>query len=119
MGIKKDNYKKLTIEKGSTKNYELQFTSDGASQSIEDWTVYFTLKEDMEDADSSALIKKTITSHSDASGGITLVELSKTDTNLTPGTYYFSFDYKDDDDNEGVLFWGHLTIKDSVLDSRS
>jgi len=112
-------YVKIKIEKGTTKKIELYFKEDGIGFDITDWTIYMTVKEDMEDADSQALIAKTITSHSEPENGKTLIELSIADTDLTPGSYYYSIDYKDDSDNEGVLFWGHLEISDAVLDSRS
>lgn len=55
-------------------------------------TVYFTVKEDEYDtnaSDTNALIQKTITSHTDAAGGITGWQLDDSDTYIEPGKYYF------------------------------
>lgn len=109
----------LVIEKGTTRCFGLNFQKTGVTTSIEGWSIYFTVKEDMEDADSSALIKKTITDHYNEDAGETLIELSISDTDLIPGTYYYSIDFKDDSDNENVLFKGQFIVVDTVLDSRS
>jgi len=113
--------KTVNIEfyKGTTEGYELLFYEDGLLVDITGWKVYFTVKEKMNDSDANAKIAKTISSHEDALNGKTLIELSKTDTNITKGNYYYSIDYKDDEDNEDVLIRGRLVVKESVLDSRS
>lgn len=110
-------YINLEIPQGSTKAYELEFTENNLAKDITNWSVYFAVKENMEDADSAAKISKIITSHLDPTNGKTLVELSSSDTDLL-GSYYYSFDYKTDDGDEGVLFHGRINFVKSVLNSR-
>jgi len=111
--------KDLEIVKKTTKIYELIFKKDGVYHDITDWTVYFIVKENMEDLDASAKITKTITSHSDPTNGKTLITLEPTDTDIDAGNYYFSMDFKDDDDQQGVLFQGKLRIVESVRKTRA
>ena len=110
----------IIIFKGSTKAYELKFTNrnTGAVEDLTDWTIYFTAKQAMDDSDDAAKINKKITSHSDPTNGKTLIELTTSDTDLDPGTYYYSVDYKDDDGNIGTLFHGRIKIVDSVRDTK-
>ena len=111
-------YKNLKIYCKTTKTYELKFTSieTGIAISIDNWTIYYTVKENKEDSDANAKIKKEITSHSDPDSGIVLIPLSVSDTDLIPKSYYYSIDYKDDSTpaNEGVLFEGRVTFKKKV-----
>jgi len=109
---------KLEIIRKSTKTYELQFKKSGATVDITGWTVYFTVKEAMEDSDALAKIAKTITSFDNATTGIALIELSVSDTNITAGNYWYAFDYKDEDGNEGSLISGKIKIKEPVLKLR-
>jgi len=110
--------KNLTIFKKDTKTYELKFKKNGAGIDITDWTIYFTVKEKMEDSDLEAIIKKDISAHSDPSNGVTTISLTSEDTDYT-GNYYYSIDYKDGDGNEGVLFHGRIKFQESVRDTRS
>jgi len=109
----------LELLRKSTKTYELQFKKDGASVDITGWTVYFTIKEEMEDEDADAKLAKTITSFDNATSGIALIELSIVDTDITAGNYWYSMDFKDDDGNEGTVITGKIKIKEPVLKSRS
>jgi len=107
----------LKIFRKSTKNYELIFTEDGSAKNITGWTIYFTVKTKVEDTDANARIKKDITSHSDPVNGKTMIELYNTDTDLS-GNLHYSVDYKDDQGNEGVLFYGKINFVESVRDTR-
>ena len=89
----------LIIIKGTTPSYELEFTEDEVAIDITGWTIYFTVKENITDSDANAKINKKITSHTDAENGKSLITLTKIETNLE-GTYHYSLDYKDDEDNE-------------------
>jgi len=111
-------HKDLEITKKTTRIYELTFKKNGVYQDITDWTVYFTAKSNMNDSDANAKISKTITSHSDPKKGKTLITLEAIDTNIDAGNYYFSVDWKDDDDQEGVFCQGKLKIIESVRKTR-
>ena len=77
----------LKYKQARTVSEELQFTENGVAVDITGWTVYFTVKSLLSDADVSAVISKTITVHSNPTDGKTLLELSVTDTNLI-GSYF-------------------------------
>ena len=102
--------KNLEIKQKTSKTYEFTFKQDGSTIDITGWTIFFTLKPTMSTADADATIKKTVTTHSNATLGETVVELSAVDTNLTPGSYYYDFKFKTDDGNIGVMFEGRYTI---------
>lgn len=66
--------------------------SDNSARPLTGATVFFTVKDvtyDDDADDSEALITKDITSHTNAAGGITEIELSDTDTNLDPMQYFY------------------------------
>lgn len=67
----------------------------GAAIDITGFTIYFTVKKvlDLEATDVNAVITKTA-SITDASGGLAETLLSTTDTQLSPGEYYYDMKYK-------------------------
>jgi len=104
----------LIINAKTTKTYELIFTqSTGNYQDITGWTIYFTVKENFKDTDSLAKIRKDITSHSDASNGKTLIELSTVDTDLT-GNYYYDIRFKTADNEVGEICSGRIKFISAI-----
>lgn len=89
---------KLTITRGTT--YSLTFyyqDSTGAALTLVGATVFFTVKSaeyDTDATDTTALISKTVTSHTNAAAGITTIALTPTDTYVTPGNYYYDIKVK-------------------------
>ena len=113
-------WKNLEMVKNTTRVFELNFTKDGVFKDITGWTVYFYLKKKMTDSDANAKISKTITTHSDPTNGTTLITIDVADTSsLTSGNFFFTMDWKDTDDNEGVLFSGRFKLKESVIKERA
>lgn len=113
-------YKDLRIVKNTTQIYELVFEQEnGQAQDITGWTIYFTVKVQVKDPDSSAVISQVITTHSDPLKGKTLIELTPDDTDITAGNYYHSVDFKNTLDQTGVLFTGKLKIQKAVRADRS
>lgn len=51
--------------------------------------IILMVKEKLSDSDVSAKLKKVVTSHTNALNGITTIELTDTDTNLTEGIYFY------------------------------
>lgn len=65
-------------------------------------TIFFTVRASttLDDSDdSTALIQKTVSSHSNPTAGETQIALSNTDTRITPGTHYFDIQDKDGSGN--------------------
>lgn len=101
----------LIRSQSSTLGYEICFTEDEVGFDITHYKVYFTLKTNKEDADSAAVVNKTVTSHSDTANGETIIEFAPADTADLLGNYYYSIEYKDTENNtEDVLFEGRMTI---------
>ncbi len=113
-----DKYVDLDIFAKSTKEYELVFYKNGVVADITDWTIYFTVKENMEDSDINAKITKAITSHTSPTAGKTTLSLTSSDTNLD-GSYYYEISYLDDESNQDVTQSGRITFKKPTLQSRS
>jgi len=112
-------YKDISIVRKTTKILELHFTKSGQNEDITGWTVYFCCKSNVKDIDANAKISKTVTSHSAPTDGKTLITLEPSDTDITAGNYYYEVSFKDDDDQEGVLFSGKLRISEPILKTRS
>lgn len=83
----------IFIIRGDTAS--LDFHVDGVD--LTGSTVFFTAKPTISNSadDSDAVIEKTVTSHSDPTNGDTVIELTSTDTNVTPGNYYYDIQIKD------------------------
>jgi hypothetical protein len=81
----------ITIQKGNPHDKTIKVTSKstGAAYDLTGKTVFFTMKLLSDDTanDDAAFIKKTITSHTNPTGGITTLALTTTDTNQTVGRY--------------------------------
>lgn len=94
---------KITLARGDTKALQITFTeSDGSALDITGYKVYFTVRERgtlvnlPTNEDTTAEIAKVITVFDDAVGGICTIELSKTDTELTPKKYRYDIQLLDD-----------------------
>lgn len=80
---------------GDSRTIRLTFPYDITGQ-----TVFFTVKSEagLSSADDTgAAISKTVTVHTDATSGITDIELTDDDTRITPGIYWFDVQIKDAD----------------------
>lgn len=107
-------WKDLQLIRKTSKTYELTFKKDSIVQDITGWTIYFTVKEAMQDSDNDAKIKKDVISHADPTNGKTLIELCSTDTDVPAKSYYYDIKYKDSDDNIGIILRGRLKIVEIV-----
>jgi len=85
----------LEIVRKDTKNYRVILKRDGIAVDISGWTVYFTVKNDFNDADSVALISKNylMPNNSDSQAGIGYLPLSSSDTNIAIGEYVYDMKF--------------------------
>jgi hypothetical protein len=107
----------LTIFRGDTKSYDLTFTSGGSALNITGYTIFFTVKPKAnwdDTLDTSALIQKNVTSHTNAAGGLSEVLLSATDTNIEPGVYMYDMQLKDGSGNILTFINGNFTVTADV-----
>ena len=73
----------------------ISFTnSDGTPTNITGWTLFFTLKQFENDDDSLALIQKTVTTHSNPTGGQSLITIPSSSTGIL-GVFPYDVQYKD------------------------
>lgn len=83
----------IQLIRGDDTTLTITFTDEtGTAIDLTGKTVYFTVKKDSDlskSDDTSAIIKKTITAHSDPILGKTVVTLSNTDTNQAIGFYWW------------------------------
>ncbi len=117
---------KLSIIRGDTKTWPLTFYSDEAKTTpinITGWTIFFTVKEKTDapndSADTSAKIKKDVTSHSDPTHGVTSLTLSPTDTDIEPGTYLYDLQVKKANGDVKTIMMGDISTAGSVMLSRA
>jgi hypothetical protein len=107
----------LEIVKRDTKTYVFTLTrkSTGAAIDISGWYCYFTVKEDFNDLDASALISKDVLfpSNAESEAGIGYLTLSSTETNIAIGDYYYDMKFVDTDYRETFMS-GKLNIIYSV-----
>lgn len=85
----------ITIIKGIPYVRTLTFTdSAGSAYDLTGKTIFFTVKniDDVADNDTAAVIKKDITVHTNAVGGITTLSLSAVETDIALGD--FKYDIK-------------------------
>jgi len=111
----------LSIIKGNSKNYRLAFTDDaGTPIDITGYTVFFTVKKNVNQTDAQAVIAKTVTDHSNPTGGVTIVSITTSDSDITPGVYLYDIGYvnatgssKKTSDPEKYEVIGNITRRNS------
>jgi hypothetical protein len=86
----------LSIYRGDDKTWNLNFTdANGSPIDLTNSVIYFTVKKKTGDLDASAYIAKDITSHSQATGGISAITITDTDSDIAVGTYYYDIQLVD------------------------
>lgn len=82
----------LKIIRGDTSS--INFTLEGVD--LTGSTVFFTAKAVIDDdvTDAAAAIAVEVTSHTDPTAGITVIPLTASDTNVTPGEYFYDIQVK-------------------------
>ena len=84
---------KLTVDRGTTFTIDIVYKKNGVAASLTGATIRFTVKTaefDSSTDDSTALVSKNVTSHTDASNGLSAIVLNPADTaTITPGKYRY------------------------------
>ena len=101
----------LSIIRGDYTKLRLTVTSDGSAFDISSTTVSFTVKENVSDAMADALISKTVTSHVNASGGITDIVLLPADTDLGLKSYHYDCQVQTVDNKIYTVVRGLITVE--------
>ena len=93
--------------------------STGAVIDITGYTFWFTAKTNETDADGSAVIQKTVTTHNDPTNGQTTITLSTSDTDQDVGNYFYDIQMKDGSGNITTLVKGILKVRQDITVSTS
>lgn len=93
MALKKD----ITIIRGDTTSIDFTLTDGGTPVDLTGSTVFFTAKPALTNdvSDNTAVISVEVTSHTDPTAGETSIPLTASDTDVTPGEYYYDIQIKD------------------------
>lgn len=76
-------------------DFELTFTDvDGDVVNLTGATVFFTVKKRITDIDDDAVIAKEITVFDFPLTGVAILTLDETDTDISPGQYYYDIQLK-------------------------
>ncbi len=104
--------KRIELIRGDSRDIIVHFKdSNGDDLPLSDGTVFFTVNaaENPSD-DTDAVISKNVTDHTDAAGGVSTISLSASDTNITPGDYYYDVQFKDSSGSVTSSAAGELTV---------
>lgn len=84
---------KLTMDRGTTFTIDIVYKKNGVAASLVGATIRFTVKPvefDSSTTDATAVITKNVTSHVDATNGLSLITINPADTaTLEPGKYNY------------------------------
>ncbi len=88
----------ITLIRGDTSSIDFQLTDNNTPVDLTGATVFFTAKPALtnDTTDSTAVIEVEVTTHTDPINGKTVIPLSSTDTDITPGIYYYDIQIKRD-----------------------
>jgi hypothetical protein len=86
----------INIIRGDTSSINFSLTDDGSPVDLTGATVFFTAKPALTNdiTDTSAVMSVEVTSHSNPTAGETVIPLSSTDTDVTPGEYFYDIQVK-------------------------
>jgi hypothetical protein len=104
----------LEFIRGDSKLIELEILRDAVAVDISGWTLYFTMKKSINEADEVAGIKKDITQHSDPTHGKTQIAISSIETRNLEGIYLYDIRIRDMQDNVITILMGRVTIIESL-----
>ena len=111
-------YKNLSpIYRGDSRTINLHVVhiQTGADIDITGYKFYFTVKENTDDTDENAMIKKDITTHTLPLEGKTNVVLTSEDTDvLTPGTNFYDIQVKKPDGTIKTYVSGEIDVLEDI-----
>lgn len=103
---------KIEIIQRDSKNFVFNFTNSAGVVDITGWTLYFAVKKIA--SDTSTVLYKTVTSHTDPTQGTTALAITSSESNLTVGTYYYDIRVKTTGNSIFTIMKGNLEIQVGV-----
>ena len=89
--------------------------TDGTAINLAGGTAYFTVNSSSDpSSDSSVAIQKTATSFTSASTGQHTFTLTHSDTNITPGEYWYDAQFVDSDGGYVSSYRGKFTVQSDI-----
>lgn len=106
---------KVTIIRRDHANLEITLTDvDGNAVDLTGGTLFFTVKNTIDDVDDDALISKEITTFSAPTTGVATVTLTPTETDLPAGNYFYDVQFKSSGNVISSSFRDYLVVKPDV-----
>jgi hypothetical protein len=105
------------IMQGDDYTKQISVTEDNLPKDITGWELWVTVKKDMSDADSDAVIQKHVTSHDDPSGGITSFTFTPSDTSALSGNYYYDIQLKTDSGETATPLYGTMYFREDITEA--
>lgn len=105
------------VIRGDNRTINVTFLdSDGATAvNLTGGTAYFTVNSSSDPSDDTgAVIQKTATSFTDATNGEHTFTLTHSDTNITPGTYWYDLQFVDTLGNYLSAYRGKFIVQSDV-----
>lgn len=104
------------VIRGDTRTVSLTFLdADGAALNLAGGTVYLTVSSSSDpSSDSSAVIQKTATSFTSASTGRHTFTLTHSDTNITPGSYWYDVQFVDSTGGYVSSYRGKFIVQSDI-----
>ena len=107
----------LTHYRGDTLSRLITITnSDGTAFNLTGYTAFFTIKNISDNSadDSSAILAKNWTTHSDPTNGQTLLTATSTEMAIDEGTYKYDVQIKSPTANITTIIAGEITILEDI-----
>jgi len=88
-----------------------RLAADMTALDITDYTFQLTVKDDESDADADAVLRKTVTAHTDPANGETEIDLAASETETLAGTYHYELDEQTAAGVSNTLIVGRLFVR--------
>jgi hypothetical protein len=110
----------LTMFRANDKTWTLTFKdSDDVPINIYGSTILLTVKKNANDPDSSAIITKRVTTHIDATSGVSAITVTKTDSAKDVGNYVYDMKLIDSAGDNTTIPGGSFFIKRDITRATS
>ena len=105
----------IEVVRGDTKSWKLSFTNGTSPIDIVGWVIYLTVRESPYDRDETIKISKVITEHiAPTSNGQSSINLSSTDTDISPKKYLYDIRVKTTDNSIYTVLQGAFNVIPNV-----
>ncbi len=100
----------LVLHRGDSLDLYFEFTRDGVAVPISGWVFFLTIKRNITDPDASAVVSKTVTTHTLASLGKTTVSATASDLDGLSGVYGYDVQVKKPGNKIKTVISGSITF---------